>query len=105
MSLPMLAEAEAEMNHATEWYAERDPRVAVRFNEALIAAFDAIAAAPHQYPLAEDAPEGRHVRNFLLVPAFPFRVVYLVAEPRVVIIAVAHTSRAAGYWANRVANN
>ncbi len=44
MSLPLHAEAEAEANSATEWYADRNPNVAVRFNEALTTAIDAIAA-------------------------------------------------------------
>ena len=100
MNLPMHADAEREGNKATEWYAERNPTVAVRFNEALDAAIDAIAIEPHRFPIAEDAPEGREVRNYLLLPKFPFRIVYLVGA-RTVIVAVAHTSREPGYWHDR----
>ncbi|MCE9562435.1 MAG: type II toxin-antitoxin system RelE/ParE family toxin [Planctomycetes bacterium] len=71
MSLPLHAEADAEANRATEWYADRNPNVAVRFNEALTTAIDAIAADPKRYPVAEDAPDGWEVRNYLLVPDFP----------------------------------
>ena len=93
MNLPMHADAERDKDKAIEWYEERSPRVAVRFIEALTAAIDAITANPQRYPLAEDAPEGREVRNYLLLPKFPFLVVSLVTESRIVVVAVAHTSR------------
>jgi len=101
MSLPLHPDAESEMNRATLRYASDDPAVAVEFAEKLDAAFDAILSSPRMYPIAEDAPDGYEVRH-LLLHRFPYRVLYYATDNRIVVLAVAHTSRRPGYWIDRL---
>lgn len=101
MNPPMHPEAEREMIRATMRYALDNPTVAIRFNEALARAVDGIAQAPRMYPLADDAPDGFEVRNYPL-HRFPYRCVYWISGERVIIIAIAHTSRRPGYWHDRL---
>jgi plasmid stabilization system protein ParE len=93
--LELLPAALAEAEAAAAWYAERDPRVAVRFAEELEAALNRIADAPHRWPLHV------HGTHRVRLTRFPYLVVYREDPTRILIVAVAHTRRKPGYWRKR----
>lgn len=87
--------AAKEAEEAAAWYAESDPRVALRFAEELDAALSRIAEAPHRWP--SYIGEARRVR----LTRFPFLVAYREEPDRILIVAVAHAKRKPGYWRER----
>lgn len=97
----LLREALDEMTEAAVWYEERREGLGERFLDIVQATLRRIAEAP-----LTGAPwrQGR-IRSVSVrrapVPGFPFVIVY-VTEPEMVVIAVAHTRRRAGYWRSRI---
>ena len=57
----------------------------------------AIAANPRQYSPVDDDIPGLEVREFF-IERFEQRVIYLVSENRVLVVAVVHVSRRWGSW-------
>ena len=89
-------DAGRDYDAAFEWYLERSPDAAVRFDAAVQRAMDEIAQAPQRWVRG---PYG--TRRFLL-HGFPYLLIYREASEDVVqILAVAHTSRRTGYWKER----
>ncbi len=86
----------AEVNAATAGYAERDPAVARAFAAEVKAALKRIQEGPERWPA-----EGAKIRRVLL-HRFPFKIVYTSERQRLLIVAVAHTRRRPGYWADRI---
>ncbi|WP_437478071.1 type II toxin-antitoxin system RelE/ParE family toxin [Sorangium sp. So ce1014] len=91
----VLPAALAEAEEAAAWYAERDPRVAVRFAEGIEAALTRIAEAPDRWPSTRDGT--RRVR----LTRFPYLVVYRDEPTRILVVAIAHAKQRPGYWRKR----
>jgi len=88
--------ARNELREAAHWYRLRSPQVAERFVAQVERAVERIANDPDSHPLI-----GRSHR-MVRVSRFPYLMVYQpVTADRIVITAVAHTSRRPGYWRNR----
>ena len=96
----ILRAASADMAEAAAWYEERVVGLGDRFLFEVEAAFARIDEMPILGPpwLHRRVPDG--VRR-MFVRSFPYSAVY-VLEPRLVIVAVAHAHRRAGYWAARL---
>jgi plasmid stabilization system protein ParE len=67
---------------------------------------DFIATVQHAYERLPEfptsgAPLGRRLRR-LLVPKFPYALLYRVEPERIHIIAVMHLHRRPGYWRSRL---
>lgn len=89
-------EAEQELYEAASRYESELPDLGRRFADEI----------ERVVQLLLDHPElgsrlGEELRHFVL-RRFPFSVVYAVAGDLVYIVAVAHGSRAPGYWRLRV---
>lgn len=90
-------EAGADYDAAFEWYLERSPDAAVRFDEAVHRALADIADAPQRWP------RGSYGTRRFLLRGFPFLLIYQEADEKTVeILAVAHTSRSPNYWQRRI---
>ena len=87
--------AEVEFAESLKWYAERSIEAANDFDAEFDRAVSQIAADPDRFPMCDD----RH--RYFLLRRFPFRIIYRVANSRIVVIAVAHGSRLPDYWADR----
>jgi toxin ParE1/3/4 len=87
----------AKEAHAAEaWYSTRSMRAAHRFRESVEAAADRVAADPDAHPLV--VGQFRQIR----VKDFPFLLIYRWLDATdILVVAVAHTSRRAGYWRRR----
>ena len=89
-------EAEVEADGAFEWYWERSEAAAWRFDNELRAAFSAVRKNPRT-----GAPYLRGTRK-LMLPTYPYLVVFRELPRKIEIIAVAHAKRRPGYWAKRI---
>jgi plasmid stabilization system protein ParE len=87
-----LAEAEA----AFAWYSERSENAAGRFLDELDRAIARISHQPRVYPAFEAGTRR------ILLPHFPYLVVFREAEEGIQVIAVAHGRRRPGYWRPRL---
>jgi plasmid stabilization system protein ParE len=85
----------AEAETAAEFYAERDPRVAVAFAKDLERALERVIEAPGRWPAY------LHGTRRVLLKRYPFQVVYRDEPTRILVVAVAHTRQRPGYWKNR----
>lgn len=101
MSLPFHPEADLEMARAIREYAKIDPQLSVDLNDLILNGLDRIESRPREFALAEDAPSGFEVRNFI-IRRFPFRIVYWYEASEPIVIAVAHLHREPGYWHDRI---
>ena len=88
-------EARVELREATEWYAARSPDAARRFVAAYKHAKALIAGAPEQW--GEVEPVVRRV----LFDKFPYSLLYVVEQRRVVVLVVKHHRRHPDYWKDR----
>jgi plasmid stabilization system protein ParE len=99
--LELHAEAEAELAAAAAWYDDQRPGLGDDLLEEVDVACEALRTGPNAWPRWPDAPPREPpIRRFLL-RRFPFALAYQVFADRIVVLAVAHTSRAPMYWASR----
>jgi toxin ParE1/3/4 len=90
-------EASIEYDSAFDWYLERSPDAALRFDAEVDHALTQIIAAPRRWAA------GPHSTRRFLLQQFPFILIYRErSSAEVQIVAVAHTSRKPGYWKQRL---
>ena len=88
--------AEDDYTQSLQWYAERSQWAAEGFEAEFASALQSIAADPERYPFCDQE------HQFYLLKRYPFQVIYRQAAlDRLLIVAVAHTSRRPGYWSER----
>jgi len=88
--------AAQELSEIYTWYAERDSEVALRLSDAIDDGLQRIHDNPQSHPI-----ECKHYR-WVRVRRFPYRLVFEeLDQDRVLIVAVAHTSRKPVYWEDR----
>lgn len=95
MRVSLLPEARAELREATDWYAAQSPDVARRF----VADYQRAKALVTEAPLrwAEVDPGIRRV----LFGEFPYSLLYVVEDRRILVLVVKHHKRHPSYWKNR----
>ena len=90
-------EASAEYDAAFDWYLERSPETALRFDAEVSRALELIARNPDRWAL------GSHSTRRFLLRQVPFILIYRERTGGdIQILAVAHTSRKPEYWGKRV---
>ena len=90
------SEAVEEYRQATTWYAEREPRVALEFVEAVEDAIKRILESPSRWRVIEE-----DIRR-CLTHVFPYAILYTIEADYLLIVAVMHCSRAPNYWKKRL---
>ena len=88
-------EAIEEARAARDWYAERDPAVAVRFLAELDRAVAIISDNPERWPIHH------HGMHRYLLRRFPYSLVYRFEQGCLRVIACQHARRRPGYWRGR----
>jgi plasmid stabilization system protein ParE len=96
----ILADAEAEIEAARQYLDDRSSRLALRFLADLAKTLAAILARPASFPTLETLPDGMPYRRALLAK-FRYAVIFEALPDEIVVVAVAHTSRAPNYWLRR----
>jgi len=90
-------EAADELEHAWQWYADRNPVAAERSADEVVRVLDVIAEALGRWMVV-----GHGTRRVPL-QRFPFKVVYRwePGDDVVRVVAIAHGKRRDGYWRAR----
>jgi plasmid stabilization system protein ParE len=89
-------EAEAEMASAFEWYEDRVPGLGSQFLLCVDAVLRSILRRPQQFPRLH-----RNARR-ALTRRFPYEVLFVEDEERVVVLAVFHAKRNPKQWQERL---
>ena len=87
--------ARSDLREGRAFYRHRSPVAAVAFAHEIARAIERIVEAPMRSPAGEYG-----TREHVLARRFK-TIVYQVSDVRIVIVAVAHHSREAGYWHDR----
>jgi plasmid stabilization system protein ParE len=88
--------ARREIKEAHAWYAKRSFQAADGFYEELLPALDRVHDWPMQYP-----PHLYGTQRVVLMK-YPFSIVYRELLHEIQVVAVAHSKRLPGYWAERL---
>ena len=95
-------EALREIERAHGWYEAHREGLGDDLLDEIGRALDKVEAAPNSFPRA---PENRSARRAPL-DRFPYWVVFAVLDDGdVLVVAVAHAKRRAGYWRRRVSKS
>ena len=89
-------EAEDEFTSAAQFYERQTEGLGLDFITTVQRTYERLLESPASGP-----PFGRRLRR-LLVPKFPFGLLYRVEPERIYIIAVMHLHRQPGYWRSRL---
>ncbi len=89
--------AEHEYADALVWYSNQSTRTASSFEQSFEKVLEQISSNPMQFAECEEDSAYRYAT----LSSFPYRVIYEIIGVSVRIVAVAHTSRQAGYWLDR----
>lgn len=96
-TLRNLRAAREEFAAAVRWYEEQRAGLGAEL-------FDEIEAATRkleQYPEMGSPVSRDLLTRRILVPRFPYQIVYRLTPTEIVIVAVAHLKRRPNYWKNR----
>ena len=91
----VLEPAAAEALAAAAWYRERSTVAAAAFELEIRAGLAEIAGSPEAWPTHVEG-----TRRFLL-QRFPYEIVYVFRDSRVLVVAIAHCKRRPAYWRER----
>ena len=87
--------AEAELAEAFDWYQDRVPGLGSDFLLSVDASLNAIARNPLQYPIVH-----KTIRR-ALTRRFPYEILFVVEEKRIVVLAIFHAKRNQKHWQDR----
>lgn len=102
-SLRLVSAAKREFRAAVEWYLEINIDIATEFVDRVEFAYAQIANNPLRYPKVEFIKTDREIRRVLL-PKFPYLIVYELLDEQIYVLAIAHAHRRPGYWKDRKPN-
>jgi toxin ParE1/3/4 len=94
--LRFFPEAIEEIEDGKHWYERRSEWARGAFLQEIDDSLDAILQGPRRWPVHQ-AGTRRYVCQ-----TFPYSIIYYVEEAIVVVVAVAHERRRAGYWRDRL---
>ena len=89
-------EAESEFLSAARYYEDEAENLGLDFVAAVQGTYQRILEYPES-----GRPFGHRLRR-VLVPRFPYGLLYRVEPERLLVVAVAHLQRRPGYWRSRV---
>jgi plasmid stabilization system protein ParE len=94
--------AEQDADVAAEWYNAHRDGLGLEFLDALETLLERIETSPESFSRLEDYAGTRRLRQGSL-RRFPYKVIFEVkSEEKLLVLAVAHTSRRPGYWQDRL---
>lgn len=89
-------EAEAEMTEAFDWYEDRVPGLGSEFLLCVDAVFSAIQRTPQHYPFVHKTARRALSRRF------PYEIIFVEDDERVVVLSVFHAKRNPKRWRERI---
>ena len=95
LRLDVHEDADLEMNEAAAYYDRESASLGDVFLDAVAVGFKRIREHP------ESGPELRGGARKLVLPKFPFTIIYLVATDHIRVLAIAHQRKRPFYWQSR----
>jgi plasmid stabilization system protein ParE len=92
-----ISPAVEELRAGVSWYETRRHGLGAEFFDAVTAALDLVQSKPEAGNPAFNDSRTRRV----LIPRFPYQLVYRIGEHELIVLAVAHLKRRPGYWKHR----
>ena len=89
-------EAEAEMTDAFDWYEDRVPGLGSEFLLCVDAVFSAIQRTPRHYPRVYKTARRALSRRF------PYEIIFVEDDERIVVLSVFHVKRNPKRWLERI---
>lgn len=91
-----------DLNEAFRWLANQGSGLAIgklwiEWQDGLTS----ILSTPRYFAIADDAPTGREIRNYL-TRKYDYRIVYEVMPGEIVVLAFVRTRRRPSAWINRL---
>ena len=100
-TIGLAPEALAEVAEAAAWYESQRAGLAAEFLGEIDRGLSMLMTRPASFPRLVDVAPDLEIRRMLL-PRFPYAVVFLQLPNEIRVIAVAHARRQPGYWLGRV---
>jgi plasmid stabilization system protein ParE len=94
------AEAEHELDEATQRYDEQRPGLGQRFLDEVATTTQRVREFPRAGAPVKHVPKELGARH-APVNGFPYHVVYLAKANEIRVLAIAHYRRRPGYWLDR----
>lgn len=101
MRLPFESAAADEFEAGSIWYERERPGYGALFMSEVQRSVDRAARFPQSGTRVLDIDPERDIRRFVL-RRFPYSVVTAIVDSRRAVVAIAHASRAPGYWRDRL---
>ena len=96
MELTYDLRARRELKEAAAWYEKERPGLGQEFLQEIERSVGEIVQAPTRWPKV-----GKRTRR-CTVKRFPYGIMYVPIEDRLVVVAFAHVKRRPGYWHSRL---
>lgn len=96
-ALRSIRQASDEFTEAVRWYEERRAGLGGEFFDSVVGMMEVIAATPEIGTAVGTDTRTRRI----LVPRFPYQIVYHLDPSEVVVVAIAHLKRRPQYWKTR----
>ena len=90
--------ARAELEASAQWYDQRSAGLAAEFIREVDHAIERVISGPDTFAIYDGQVRQCPLRRF------PYHLLYILAESKIEIIAVMHTSRRPGYWRDRLSS-
>lgn len=97
MRVRYLPPAESEFDEALAWYRERSATASHRLAHEVAVAEKLLMQQPKM-----GTPSGGQGVRLFRVHGFPYTLVYALEPSEIVVVALAHQKRQAGYWQHRL---
>ena len=97
--------AHAEVDSAAAWYEAQRAGLGLEFLREIERAIETITDMPSSWPLWPNVSGLRVLVHRFLIHRFPYAIAYQEFPERIVILAVAHSSRKPGYWLERLSRH
>ena len=91
-----LSPAQIEMLDAAAYYETRVAELGSNFISTIETAVLGLSEDPEKWPVA-----GKDIRRVLL-PRFPYSILYKIDPTEIIIVAIMHQKRRPNYWINRL---
>ena len=92
-------DAEIDAINGYQWYADRNPSAADSFRSAIKTGGRIIARDPFVWP------EHKYGSRKYKLKQFPYKIIYIVEDDQIQVVAIAHDRRRPGYWLKRLDGN
>ena len=96
-----LAEALAEYEDAVGYYESREEGLGARLIEEFDQAVTLALEYPEAFAAVKDAPEEFGLR-WVMLRSYPIKLVYTIHDGALLVVALFHAHRRAGYWLRRL---